>query len=106
MEIFGVGVVFVGVWEWGDPVPVLSVTTSRSMPSGWSSNFSSSDRVGLTPSVIWDWEKITGFEAKTDLGLEQADFGVQTCGFWVEGVNFEFKYVVVGSNRRILGSKN
>lgn len=33
-------------------VPVLSVTTSKSMPSGWSSNFSSSDRVGFTPSVI------------------------------------------------------
>lgn len=33
-------------------IPVLSVTTSRSMPSGWSSNFSSSDKVGFTPSVI------------------------------------------------------
>lgn len=34
-------------------LPVVSVTTSRSIPSGWSSNFSSSDRVGLTPSVIY-----------------------------------------------------
>lgn len=33
-------------------LPAVSVTTSRSMPSGWSSNFSSSDRVGFTPSVI------------------------------------------------------
>lgn len=33
-----------------------SVTTSRSIPSGWSSNFSSSDRVGFTPSVIWPRE--------------------------------------------------
>lgn len=33
-------------------VPVVSVTTSRSIPSGWSSNFSSSESVGLTPSVI------------------------------------------------------
>lgn len=44
----------------GTCVPVLSVTTSRSMPSGWSSNFSSSDKVGFTPSVIcqeqsWWW---------------------------------------------------
>lgn len=36
----------------GDQIPVLSVTTSRSMPSGWSSNFSSSESVGFTPSVI------------------------------------------------------
>lgn len=36
----------------GTGSPVLSVTTSRSMPSGWSSNFSSSDSVGFTPSVI------------------------------------------------------
>lgn len=36
----------------GTRLPVLSVTTSRSMPSGWSSNFSSSDSVGFTPSVI------------------------------------------------------
>lgn len=36
--------------------PPDSVTTSRSSPSGWSSNFSSSDRVGLTPSVICEEE--------------------------------------------------
>lgn len=34
-------------------VPVVSVTTSRSIPSGWSSNFSSSDNVGFTPSMIY-----------------------------------------------------
>lgn len=49
--------------QWGDDgsgtrLPVLSVTTSRSMPSGWSSNFSSSDRVGFTPSVICqEWKR-------------------------------------------------